>query len=142
MRSSTSGLQHFNATSSAITLNYWFGEDNGQVDGVHVAWGTFRLGFGGWTTTPLRADASGVEVAKALEALPSLGDVTVYETKIGQCLDHRGVQVYKNASRLSTWEVHFDGRCSVSGWDFCPDALGDVPLLTVDTSDLLYDLSE
>jgi hypothetical protein len=49
--------------------------------------------------------------------------------------------VFANASRLSVWEVHFDGRCAVAGWDFCPDALGDVAMLAADSSGLLYDSS-
>ena len=78
---------------------------------------------------------------RQLEALPSLGDVTVTATRIGQCLDKNAEpprMVFANATRLSVWEVHFDGRCAVSGWDFCPDALGDVALLAADASGLLY----
>ena len=113
----------------------------GQVDGVHPVWGTFTLSFNDWTTDPIRADASADDFRGALEALPSIGDVTVFKTTVGQCLDQLDRQIFPNASRLSVWEVHFDGRCAISGWDFCPDTLGDVMALEADSSGLMYDLS-
>ncbi|KAH8073998.1 hypothetical protein JL721_2554 [Aureococcus anophagefferens] len=117
----------YNASSTALASSIvaYSGGNYGQVDGVHPVWGTFTLEFGGWTSDPIRADASADELRDSLEALPSIGDVSVYKTTIGQCLDQLDRQIFPNASRLSVWEVHFDGRCAISGWDFCPDTLGD-----------------
>ena len=133
----------YNASSTALASSIvaYSGGNYGQVDGVHPVWGTFTLEFGGWTSDPIRADASADELRDSLEALPSIGDVSVYKTTIGQCLDQLDRQIFPNASRLSVWEVHFDGRCAISGWDFCPDTLGDVAMLAADASGLAYDLS-
>ncbi|KAH8092791.1 hypothetical protein JL720_4955 [Aureococcus anophagefferens] len=133
----------YNASSTALASSIvaYSGGNYGQVDGVHPVWGTFTLEFGGWTSDPIRADASADELRDSLEALPSIGDVSVYKTTIGQCLDQLDRQIFPNASCLSVWEVHFDGRCAISGWDFCPDTLGDVAMLAADASGLAYDLS-
>ncbi|KAH8055104.1 hypothetical protein JL722_8529 [Aureococcus anophagefferens] len=93
----------YNASSTALASSIvaYSGGNYGQVDGVHPVWGTFTLEFGGWTSDPIRADASADELRDSLEALPSIGDVSVYKTTIGQCLDQLDRQIFPNASRLS-----------------------------------------
>ena len=113
----------------------------GAVDGVHPVWGDFTLTYKGNTTAPIRVDATATEVETALENLPQVGDVAVRSTKLGQCLGAQGEQVFPNTSRISVWEITFEGRCALKDWDFCPDSLGDVDLLLVDVSGLEYHLS-
>lgn len=133
-------LLNFNA-SSAVGITQYQTSAYGAVDGVHPVWGEFKLSFRGNTTAPIRVDASAAEIEATLEALPSIGDVTVRGTQLGQCLGAKSESIFPNASRLSVWEITFNGRCARRGWDFCPNTLGDVEMLFVDVSGLQYNLS-
>ena len=136
-------LPLFDIDTSSLdgTLTQFSTEADGTVDGIHPVWGEFTLTYNGETTDPLYSDASALEVETALEALDSIGDVTVWKDTLGLPYASDGSLV-TNGSLFSVWSVDFDGLCtSSSSWANCPNNIGDLPLLEVDDSQLQYEPS-
>lgn len=80
--------------------------------------GTFVLSYMGQTTTPLRFDASSADVEAALEALSTVGDVTVSRS-------------LPDVNRGFEWLVTFHSPVGVA-----VEHTGDMPLLQLDTDGL------
>ena len=98
------------------------------VDGIHPLWGTFTISFRGQVTAPLQHDATAVEVKAALEALTTIGVVTVTESGYGTDVFSRPIQ--------KIWTVRFNKqRYVVVGGD--PTNVGPLPLFSTDDSGLL-----
>ncbi|CAM9397977.1 unnamed protein product, partial [Hapterophycus canaliculatus] len=123
----------------------------GSLEGIAPLWGTFELGFGGETTSPLYADASADDVKAALEELSTVGGVSVTLGHIGISLGSDGAAFplggdignENMTSLFPVWTVTFDGDCSFEDdvWTSCPANIGDLEPLAVDASGLGWEES-
>ena len=93
-------------------------------------YGTFSIGFKKENSTSLSVSASALEVEAALEALYSIGDVTVVKEAYG---------IAGRNPTYSIWTVTFSGFCASELT--CPTSLGDEPLMSVNTDNLLFNES-
>lgn len=85
--------------------------------------GELTLSFKDATTVPLTWNASSADVTEALEALGTVGGVTVAREQ------------YSGAAPAVLWMVTFDGHCqSATAWSKCPPTVGDLPLLLAESS--------
>ena len=152
-----SGLGELAPTKASFFHEH--GGVGGSVDGVHPVWGSFTLGYHGATTSPIAFDATAAEVEAALEAMPTVGGVSVsrYDVGVASTLgpsqtDKTGIfgsytplpkpgvlNVGQNTTQhaLTYWTVAFDKPCdAATGWTGCPAAIGAAPLLTADSTSL------
>ncbi|CAM9800578.1 unnamed protein product [Ectocarpus sp. 6 AP-2014] len=124
----------------------------GSLEGIAPLWGTFELGYGGETTSPLYADATADDVKAALEDLSTVGGVSVTLGHIGLSLGSDGTVFPPGGddsgndnvtSLFPVWTVAFDGDCSFENnvWTSCPANVGDLEPLVVDTSGLGWEES-
>ena len=136
--------------TSGATLNNVFiytTSSWGAQDGVFPLWGTFTLGFKGEVTAPLSYDAAASEVEAALEALYSVGDVTVVKDNYGIPYGPNGVTpFYMNGTNLfSIWTVYFNAVCTGNAHGVasgkCPASLGQEPLFVVNSDNIFYSKS-
>ncbi|KAG5186906.1 hypothetical protein JKP88DRAFT_156261, partial [Tribonema minus] len=96
-------------------------------------WGTFTLSFEGAETAPLNAYASAADVEAALEALPTIGGVTVTADFIGTSKSAVAPDL------LPVYTVAFNGKCSgADAWAACPAHRGDQELLQLDASHIAW----
>jgi PA14 domain/Filamin/ABP280 repeat len=97
------------------------------LPGIAPFWGSFTLSYGKETTAAVGAYATAAEVQAALEALPSVGGVTVTLTYLGA------------GALYPVYTIAFNGQCKrANSWAQCPANLGDLPLLAVNTANLLW----
>ena len=137
-------ISQMTSDSSAVTVSVL--ESDGALSGIFPMWGTFTLGFKGENTTDLSFDASADEVESALEALYSIGDITVVKDVYGYPTAGDGVtSVYASdaANYLhSTWTVFFNGTCDGNfdgvASNKCPASLGDEPVIYVNNENIQY----
>ncbi|RYY38868.1 hypothetical protein EON62_00145, partial [archaeon] len=97
------------------------------ISGAHTHWGAMRLHVAQNASAPLPHDASAADVRAALEALPSVGSVTVTRTSVG---DDAAVPPRPNRY---VYAVTFDASGSAQ-----PPNHGDVPAIHVDVSNIAF----
>ena len=124
-------------------------QNDGALEGLWPVSGTFSIGVHGENTTELSFDASSSEVATALEALYSVGSVTVTKDSFGLPLSNQTQDLYPYSTNNflvnSVWTVSFTAICTgnlggvASG--NCPASIGDEPLFFISTKNLQYNPS-
>lgn len=89
------------------------------INGVDSPGGTFTLTFSGGTSSPIPWNASAASLEAALEVLPQVGDITVFNSPADATVDF--------SSTVATWLIEFTTVGT-------PPNLGDLPLLEADGS--------
>ena len=105
----------------------------GALSAIYPLEGSFALAINGETTASLGFDATASEVSAALDALYSIGTVTVVKDSYGVAYTYDGVTpLHGNSSLFSVWTVAFDSVCNgtVNGVPSsgCPATLGNLIL--------------
>jgi len=119
-------------------------EDDGALGGISPLWGEWALGIRGENTTALSFDATAAEVETAIEALYSVGDVTVSRDGFGRAYDSSGLAISPARYQFYVWAVTFSADCTGNFGNqgvaqiYCPASLGDEPVFDVNTDNVDY----
>jgi hypothetical protein len=117
-------------------------EDDGALAGISPVYGEWSLGIHGENTTSLAFDATSTEVESALEALYSVGDVTVSKDGYGLGVDASGSVLSPVRYQFYVWAITFSADCTGNvgnsgvAQGYCPASLGDEPVFYVNTDSL------
>lgn len=93
-------------------------------DGVHAAFGDFRLGFGGEWTGPIDALASADEIESALEALSGIEQVEVSAADAGLTVSEAAALTVTSSGTRRSWAITFG-----AAGETVPAEQGDRPLI-------------
>ena len=113
-----------------------------ETNGESALWGSFSLGYKGENTSQISVSASASQMKSALEALYSIGQVSVTKDSYGLPANFQASQHSADFSGVfSIWTITFSGTCVSEST--CPTSLGDEPLLyqNIDNIDYLQSSS-
>lgn len=130
--------------NDGMIVVYGNGEDQkGAINGFGPLMGSFRLSYDGDETIDIPSNASEEHVKRALEALPSIGAISVSKDSVGLCLDREGNNLVSDRTCGSNfWIITFGDEtrgCNPPEWRFCPAMIGDINAIQINDSLVIPD---